>query len=331
MANQSIKSAFERLWHHVILKLNNYATTESLDEHIADTSNPHNVQLSQLGVETPVSEIDEKLEKITDSVLLPQVTESDNDKVLQVIDGAWTAAEQTTQPGMNNHLSMQLEVNQVSTSRRVQRYLAGDFSDDAYIRLYGEQLEYVVGVTDGTTEQAQTTDGQLLYWEQDISSANIGGNGYPYINGERIYATTTVTSWPVIVFKYTEQVKRSTHFIDDDGTYTMDSFGTKDANGNQWGYIAHNGDGVKFVVQDAEGNDLGLIMRYDGFMDLFGMRRTKLIDLSEVPFGKLWETVDGVESEYSWTIERDEFGRIVKIIDDLDGHETQVRWWQESE
>lgn len=91
MANQSIKSAFERLWHHIVLKLNNYATTESLDEHIADMSNPHNVQLSQLGVTTAASEIDEKIGKINDSALLPQVTMSDNDKVLQVVDGIWTA------------------------------------------------------------------------------------------------------------------------------------------------------------------------------------------------------------------------------------------------
>lgn len=61
MANQSIQSAFERLWYHIILKLNNYATTESLDK------------------------------------LLPQVTEDDNDKVLMVVDGIWAAAEATSQ------------------------------------------------------------------------------------------------------------------------------------------------------------------------------------------------------------------------------------------
>lgn len=57
MANQSIKSAFERFWHHVVLKLNDYATTKSLDAHIDDVSNPHNVDLSQLGVTATADEI----------------------------------------------------------------------------------------------------------------------------------------------------------------------------------------------------------------------------------------------------------------------------------
>jgi hypothetical protein len=307
MANTPIKAAFERLWEHVIIKLREYVKTEDLNTRLEEFSP------------------------------LPEVTESDNDKVLQVVDGEWTAADGNikdtlTRSESSNYLSTQMEVNQVSTSRRVQRYLAKDLSDDAYIRLNGEQLEYVVGATDGTTQHAATPEGQLLYWDNDISSASIGTNGYPYINNKRVFATTKETSWPVTVYKYTEKVARSTHFIDDDGqTYTIDNFGTEDQNGNQWGYIAHNKDGVKFVVQDANGKDLGIIMRYSGFMDLFGLRRTQLIDLSEVPFGKLYELVDGVESEYSWTIERDDNGRPVKIIDDLDGHETKIRWWQDGE
>jgi hypothetical protein len=430
MANQSIKSAFERLWYHIVLKLKDYVKTETFDEHIADTSNPHNITLEDFGITvTPeeinhidgtTSNIQEQLSEFstkeyvdasidalpieiaedgytdvtglrhmtnlssvlngntltitqtlegdiefTDTIqfdengmpssgvsdgiswtmdwtgfevapTLPPCTEDDNGKILQVVDGEWAATVSKGNDTMagsesSNYLSMQMEVNQVSTSRRVQRYLAKDLSNDAFIRINGEAMEYVVGETDGTTEQAYTPEGQPLYWDKDISSATIGNNGYPYINNDRVFATTTETIWPVMVFKYTEQVLRSTHFIDDDGTFTVDSFGSKDANGNQWGYIAHNGDGVKFVVQDANGNDLGLIMRYDGFMDLFGMRRTTLIDFSEVPFGKLYEMVDGVESEYSWTIERDDKGRVVKVIDDLDGHETQVRWWTDSE
>lgn len=50
MANQSIKNAFRTFWYQVILKLNNYATTESLDAHIADVSNPHSVTKEQIGL-----------------------------------------------------------------------------------------------------------------------------------------------------------------------------------------------------------------------------------------------------------------------------------------
>lgn len=57
MANKSIKSAFERLWYHITLKLNGYVKTETFDEHIADTSNPHNITLSDFGVTVTSEEI----------------------------------------------------------------------------------------------------------------------------------------------------------------------------------------------------------------------------------------------------------------------------------
>jgi hypothetical protein len=50
MANKSIKSAFERLWYHIALKLNGYVKTETFDKHIADTSNPHNITLEDFGI-----------------------------------------------------------------------------------------------------------------------------------------------------------------------------------------------------------------------------------------------------------------------------------------
>ena len=63
MTNQSIKLAFGRFWQHVIAKLNNYATTESLNNAIAD------IELRNL----------------------PSVTTADNGKVLMVVDGTWQA------------------------------------------------------------------------------------------------------------------------------------------------------------------------------------------------------------------------------------------------
>jgi hypothetical protein len=50
VTNQSIKSAFERFWQHVIIKLDKYATIENLDTHLADKSNPHNVTKTQIGL-----------------------------------------------------------------------------------------------------------------------------------------------------------------------------------------------------------------------------------------------------------------------------------------
>ena len=55
--------------------------------------------------------------------------------------------------------------------------------------------------------------------------------------------------------------------------------------------------------------------------------RTSLIDLSKVPYGKLYEKVEGIDGQFSWSITRDENNRPIKIIDDIDGHECEVRWW----
>lgn len=50
MANNSIKDAFSRFWQHTLGKLDNYATIESLDTHISNTSNPHGVTKAQVGL-----------------------------------------------------------------------------------------------------------------------------------------------------------------------------------------------------------------------------------------------------------------------------------------
>ena len=50
MSNSSIYAAFERMWLHIVTKLNNYATTEQFDMHIYNTSNPHEINKTQIGL-----------------------------------------------------------------------------------------------------------------------------------------------------------------------------------------------------------------------------------------------------------------------------------------
>jgi hypothetical protein len=221
-----------------------------------------------------------------------------------------------------------LTVNRLSTSRRVVRYLAKDLTDDDYIRIEGERIEFVTAHTDGSTEQATIPGGLKIYWEADISGASRGADGYPYIDAQRIFTTTAVTPWPVWVYKYTEQVKRSTHFMPIDGiTSVIETFGAGNAAGNNIGHIVKDAEGLKFMYRDTTGKDIGIMMSVSGFLDLFGLRRTSFLDFSEVPFGKLYETVDGIDREYSYTINRDSKGRVVQIVDDLDSHVCQVKWW----
>lgn len=50
MKNSSIYDVFERMWQHVLIKFNNYASTEVLNNHVEDRNNPHNVTKDQIGL-----------------------------------------------------------------------------------------------------------------------------------------------------------------------------------------------------------------------------------------------------------------------------------------
>lgn len=82
--------------------------------------------------------------------------------------------------------------------------------------------------------------------------------------------------------------------------------------------------GIKRIPIDISG---------DGYTDLLGMRRTVSIDLSNAlpqgvsKTGKLRETIEGIDGQYTWTIEFDNNDRPTKIIDDLDGHVCEIGWW----
>jgi len=221
-----------------------------------------------------------------------------------------------------------LTVNRLRTDDHIKRYLAGDMSDADYICIEGDALEFRGAQTDGSRVQAKNPSGLAVYWEADVETATLAADGWPYIDGKRVFTTTTVTDWPVYVYNYNETVKRSTHFEDVDGAPgVVDTFGVGDGAGGNIGWIVKSVEGLRMIFRTSNKKDLGVVMNNNGFMDLYGVRRTTLLDLSEVPFGKLYEMVEGIDTEFSWTIERDDKGRPVRVIDDVDGHVEQVRWW----
>lgn len=220
-----------------------------------------------------------------------------------------------------------LTVNRVSTSRRIIRYLANDMTDDDFVRIEGEKIEFVTGTTDGSTVQATLPSGLLIYWEADVSTADIASNGWPYIDGQRIFTTTAETPWPVYVYDYTEFVKRSTFFTPINGiNSTVDTFGEGDTSGNNRGWIVKDSNSMKFIYRDGAGNDIGLSMSYEGFLDVFGLRRTSFMDFSEWHYGRFFETLEGKADEIEYGVEFDDKGRPVKITQG--DHSMEVRWWQ---
>lgn len=218
-----------------------------------------------------------------------------------------------------------LTVDSLSTSRRVALYLAKNMSDDNYIRIHDEQIEFVTGTTDGSREQATTPEGLRIYWEADIEDAEIGADGYPYIDGQRIYTTTAETDWPVYVYTYTELVKASLHF-EMVGEYYLPimTFGAGDNSGWNKAWIVKEAEAVKFLYRTSSGTDLGMVMYNTGHTDVYGLRRTTFMDFSEWSFGKFYEMLDGIDKEIEYGVTFDELGRPVKITEGE--HVCDIRW-----
>lgn len=219
-----------------------------------------------------------------------------------------------------------LSVNRLSTSRRVVKYLAGDTTDDNFIRVAEQSLEFVAGIAKSTTEQAKNPNGELIYWEADPAGASIGSDGYPYANGERIFTTTKQTSWPVMVYQYEEQVKRAISFQSDGQYYyPVDVFGAGDTNGKQRGYLVKRQNSLELTYETSLGKLLGLAARDDGYMDLMGLRKSTALDFSEWDKGNFAELVDGEKTPYRYTVAFDQQRRPIKITDNS-GHATLIRW-----
>ena len=219
-----------------------------------------------------------------------------------------------------------LSVNRLSTSRRVVKYLAGDTSDDNFIRVAEQSLEFVAGIAQSTTEQAKNPNGELIYWEADPAGASIGADGYPYANGERIFTTTKQSSWPVMVYQYEEQVKRAISFTSDGKYYyPVDIFGAGDTNGKQRGYLVKRQNSLELTYETSTGKQLGLAARDEGYMDLLGLRKSAALDFSEWDKGYFAELVDGEKTPYRYTVTFDQQRRPIKITDNS-GHATLIRW-----
>lgn len=223
-----------------------------------------------------------------------------------------------------------LTVDRLSTSRRIIKYLARDMSDDNFIKIEGQRIDLITGTTNGAEKQAESPLGGLLYWESDVSEADIAFNGYPYINGERVFTTTTETPWPVRVYVYDELVKRSINFEKGpDGIYTpIDTYGAgTDSNPNSTkdkGFIQKKTNSFDIWLHTKKGKDLGLFIGEE-YLDLIGVRKTAGLNFSDWDNGQFVERVDGDGMRHIFNVEFDDQKRPVKITDD-DGHECLITW-----
>ena len=273
-----------------------------------------------------------------------------------------------------------LSVNRFSTSRRIARYLRGDTSDDNFLRAYEQNLEWVTGSTTGETEQAQNPNGEALFWPVDVSGLSRGADGYPVNeHNERIFTTTTPTSYPVLVYRYQEAVKRSISFETINGIYSpVDRFGAGNQQGRNkaWMNKTANGFDIRYLTPDnkeigirmsdngtvtidglvldsekareilrpaylgnggsggldlttinADGSASGLVVDTYGHTEILGMPKVTQVDFSRVNTPGYHRFVEALDNGLynTYTIERDDSGRVTKITD-LVGHETTIVW-----
>lgn len=299
------------------------------------------IQMSVDDLKGNVSKIDQKVDGISMSVsgTLTDGTHSyveislkvgeHTTKGYVVIDGNVNVSGQLSAEALYAALGdiAKLTVDSVSTSRRIPKYLAGDTSDDNYIDIAEQHIRLMRGTTDGTSEQAKNPNGSLLYWENDISNASIGSDGYPYLNGVRVFTTTETTDWPVMVYVYEDFVRREITFNTDDARTPIDVFGHgygMDDPDRGKGFIQKFTNSFDMWLINSKGERRGIFIG-DQYTDITGLRKTSGLNFSEWDNGRFYERVDGDDTRYEYSVEFDAQKRPTKITD-ADGHEMSIYW-----
>lgn len=250
----------------------------------------------------------------------------------------------------------ELRVDQLSTAKHIKKFLKKDTSDDNYILIKDYSMQFISSTPAGlyarvlaedeakiitedsrildceaggstSYEQAKNRYGDLLYWEKDISEATIDDEGYPYIDGVQVFATTTKTDFPVHIYAYEETIKAEYKFKEDkDGSYApVQIWGSGSGYGdNGKGFIEKLTDMFKIGYTTRSGVEESLELNDDGWIDINKTRKPVSFDFSKISDGSFTETIDGGYTA-TYKVEFDSSGRISRIKDEQ-GHITEVHW-----
>lgn len=223
----------------------------------------------------------------------------------------------------------ELTVDQLSTSRRIRKYNLGDTSDDNYIFIHEQTIQFITGTTQGGQGiQATNRYGEGLYWAREPDSYT--ADGYPLDeDGVQIYATTTLTAWPIFHYEYTEQVKAQFTFEQLNNIYRpVLTLGAGDQNGNDKAKLAKEVGEFDLLYKTSSGTEIGMKCLLTGYLDLYGLRKTTNIDFSNWDNGTFTETVEGNVTN-NYTVLIDSAGRPASITDAA-GHVCTITWEQET-
>lgn len=206
----------------------------------------------------------------------------------------------------DNGTIAELTVDQLETSNKVKKYLAGDTTDVNYIRAVGQMISWITASTTGEeTEQAKDRHGNLLYWK----------------DAEKRAVTTEDTEWPVTIYVYSEQVKRSIAFDTVDGKEVpIDIFGSGTGVGdNGKGFIRKTEDAfeLEYISQSGKSRKVRL--------DDFGISLTPY-DLQAMNFYNNGFSVKYSGETVAMTWVKDQQGRIKQLTDTVTGRVIPVSW-----
>lgn len=232
----------------------------------------------------------------------------------------------------------QLTVDRVETSDKIKRYLNQDSTPLHFIRIEGLALQFIiahVSLIDGVPEREQLVSryGYPVWWQKDISFASIE-NGYPYVDGERVYTTEDNTGYPVMVYKYDEGIARQIYFEHDASTgfyFCTETFGqgsgvsaTTGKTHNQ-GFMQKSDTNFFLKYRTSNGKEIGIQMNDDGYTDISGLRKTTALDFSDWDNGKFREKISGDPTAYEYSVKFNADGDPVAIIDP-NGNKCTITW-----
>ena len=217
----------------------------------------------------------------------------------------------------------ELTVDRLVTAKKVRRYLLGDTSDDNYVRIQDNYLQFVTAsvvsgtalssngyvltnedneiLISGTQDNPSVTQthnryGQALYWQKEPVGHT--SDGYPIDeDGKQIYASVNVTDWPVLQYAYTELVKASFSFKQINGLYMPQIImGAGDENGNSKGYLFKEQTDLLLRYVSSAGKNVDVKLSDSGFVDAMHRRLASCnINRSQ---GKVMYTVEGDNTTY---------------------------------
>ena len=193
-----------------------------------------------------------------------------------------------------------LTVDRLLTSQKVKKYLQNDPSPDNYISIQENRAKWISAVVKKDSSgspivtQHKDKDGNLLYWKDDVTNAQIV-DGHYEIDGKRVTTTTENTGWPVQVFDYEEAQAMQLTFYDDMPAIVLGG-GATNANGT--GLIMKTESGVLISYTTKDGKQL--YVKLDDSGRIICKDALTAVDLSNLDNGTFTMTYDGKVVNYGF-------------------------------